>query len=114
MGRRTINSHVNLSSCHGLGGNQGMLITELNEIRPRKLCLDAVSNGTPVTIFTCHEMRGNQEWLYDDKAKTIIHGSTKLCMTALANDGLTISKCDGSSVQKWRITSQMEKDDATE
>lgn len=65
MNKRDINSHVSLTACHHQGGNQGMVITELNEIRPRKHCLDAVKEGSPVTLFTCHKSGGNQEWLYD-------------------------------------------------
>ncbi|TSX30735.1 Polypeptide N-acetylgalactosaminyltransferase-like 6 [Bagarius yarrelli] len=40
------------------------------DIRPgdplhtRKLCFDAISQSSPVTLYDCHGMRGNQHWSY--------------------------------------------------
>lgn len=30
----------------------------------RKLCFDAVSHSSPVTLYDCHGMKGNQLWRY--------------------------------------------------
>lgn len=40
------------------------------DIRPgdplhtKKVCFDAISHTSPVTLFDCHGMRGNQLWKY--------------------------------------------------
>ena len=30
----------------------------------RKVCFDAVSHNSPVTLYDCHGMKGNQLWRY--------------------------------------------------
>lgn len=30
----------------------------------KKVCFDAVSNNSPVTLYDCHGMKGNQFWRY--------------------------------------------------
>lgn len=30
----------------------------------KKVCFDAVSNNSPVTLYDCHGMKGNQLWRY--------------------------------------------------
>lgn len=30
----------------------------------RKVCFDAISHNSPVTLFDCHGMKGNQLWRY--------------------------------------------------
>ena len=33
-------------------------------IHTRKVCFDAVSHNSPVTLYDCHGMKGNQLWRY--------------------------------------------------
>lgn len=33
-------------------------------VHTRKVCFDAVSHSSPVTLYDCHGMRGNQLWRY--------------------------------------------------
>lgn len=49
---------------------QVFTLTWREDIRPgdpqhtKKLCLDAVSHTSPVTLYDCHTMKGNQLWKY--------------------------------------------------
>lgn len=33
-------------------------------LHTKKVCYDAVSHNSPVTLYDCHGMRGNQLWSY--------------------------------------------------
>ena len=33
-------------------------------VHSKKVCFDAVSHSSPVTLYNCHGMRGNQLWRY--------------------------------------------------
>ncbi|KAK7926201.1 hypothetical protein WMY93_008511 [Mugilogobius chulae] len=39
-------------------------------LHTRKVCFDAVSHNSPVTLYDCHGMKGNQLWRYRKTAKT--------------------------------------------
>lgn len=52
--------------CHHLGGNQIFMLTNNNEIREKKFCLDASLPGKPVKMLECHGEGGNQKWTYDE------------------------------------------------
>lgn len=52
------------------------MLTTLNEIRHADdLCLDSWAGTFPgdVHLEKCHQMRGNQEWIFDHDAGTIKH-----------------------------------------
>lgn len=69
-------SPLKLENCvQGLGeaawsSMQVFTLTWREDIRPgdpqhtKKLCLDAVSHTSPVTLYDCHSMKGNQLWKY--------------------------------------------------
>lgn len=60
--------HRNLEAkkCHYQGGNQVFMITQNNEIREKKFCLDATLPGEPVKMELCHGEGGNQYWTYNE------------------------------------------------
>lgn len=64
----TNNATVNAESCHYLGGHQAFLITKTHAIRNDELCLDAVGVGAPITLWSCHNLQGNQKWIYNNEA----------------------------------------------
>ncbi|XP_078087035.1 polypeptide N-acetylgalactosaminyltransferase 10-like [Mustelus asterias] len=78
------------------------------DIRPgdplhtRKFCFDAVSQNSPVTLFDCHGMRGNQLWKYK-KDKTLYHPVSNSCMDCSATDkNIFMNICNPSSpTQQW-------------
>ncbi|GCB69690.1 polypeptide N-acetylgalactosaminyltransferase 10-like [Scyliorhinus torazame] len=78
------------------------------DIRPgdplhtRKCCFDAVSQNSPVTLFDCHGMRGNQLWKYK-KDKTLYHPASNSCMDCSATDkNIFMNICNPSSpTQQW-------------
>lgn len=57
---------IDTNPCHNLGGNQLFMLTENDEIRADQNCLDASSVDKPVTLWPCHNERGNQEWVYNE------------------------------------------------
>lgn len=42
------------------------MLTEKDEIRADEYCLDASAIDKPVTLWPCHNEKGNQEWLYNE------------------------------------------------
>lgn len=64
---RVHNRNLEAKPCHHQGGNQiFMMVTNANEIREKKYCLDATVPGQPVKLLDCHGEGGNQKWTYDD------------------------------------------------
>lgn len=64
-----------VSVCHPLAVSLSLCIqvftfTWREDIRPgdpqhtKKFCFDAVSHTSPVTLYDCHSMKGNQLWKY--------------------------------------------------
>ncbi|MFT7815212.1 hypothetical protein Z043-124124 [Arapaima gigas] len=78
------------------------------DIRPgdpmhtRKFCLDAISNSSPVTLYDCHGMKGNQQWRYR-KDKSLYHPVSDSCIDCSPGDKkIFMSKCDPQSeTQRW-------------
>ncbi|XP_062903790.1 polypeptide N-acetylgalactosaminyltransferase-like 6 [Mobula hypostoma] len=78
------------------------------DIRPgeplhtRKFCFDAISHSSPVTLYDCHGMKGNQHWRYR-KDKTLYHPVTNSCMDcSLADKKIFMSRCNPTvHTQQW-------------
>ncbi|XP_063191758.1 polypeptide N-acetylgalactosaminyltransferase-like 6 isoform X3 [Chroicocephalus ridibundus] len=78
------------------------------DIRPgeplhtRKFCLDAVSHSSPVTLYDCHGMKGNQHWSYR-KDKTLFHAVSSSCIDCNpAEKKIFMNRCDPlSETQQW-------------
>uniref|UniRef100_A0ABM5FL73 Polypeptide N-acetylgalactosaminyltransferase n=1 Tax=Pogona vitticeps TaxID=103695 RepID=A0ABM5FL73_9SAUR len=78
------------------------------DIRPgdpqhtKKFCFDAISPSSPVTLFDCHGMKGNQLWKYR-KDKTLYHPISGSCMDCNESDRkIFMNMCNPSSpTQQW-------------
>ncbi|XP_073424001.1 polypeptide N-acetylgalactosaminyltransferase 10 isoform X1 [Dendrobates tinctorius] len=78
------------------------------DIRPgdplhtKKVCLDAISHTSPVTLFDCHGMKGNQLWKYTQE-KTIYHPISNSCMDSSGSDHkIFMNICNPKSPsQQW-------------
>ncbi|XP_071663806.1 polypeptide N-acetylgalactosaminyltransferase-like 6 isoform X2 [Patagioenas fasciata] len=78
------------------------------DIRPgeplhtRKFCFDAVSHSSPVTLYDCHGMKGNQHWRYR-KDKTLFHPVSGSCIDCNpAEKKIFMNRCDPlSETQQW-------------
>ncbi|KAG5843265.1 hypothetical protein ANANG_G00148960 [Anguilla anguilla] len=67
----------------------------------KKVCFDAISHNSAVTLYDCHGMRGNQLWKYR-KDKTLYHPISNSCMDSSAADKkVFMSTCDPSSPSQW-------------
>ncbi|KAM7168151.1 polypeptide N-acetylgalactosaminyltransferase-like 6 [Macrochelys suwanniensis] len=78
------------------------------DIRPgeplhtRKFCFDAVSHSSPVTLYDCHGMKGNQHWSYRQD-KTLFHPVSNSCIDCNpAEKKIFMNRCDPlSETQQW-------------
>ncbi|KAI2668363.1 Polypeptide N-acetylgalactosaminyltransferase-like 6 [Labeo rohita] len=78
------------------------------DIRPgdplhtRKFCFDAISQNSPITLYDCHGMKGNQHWSYR-KDKSLYHLVSNGCMDCSSGDKrIFMNKCDPESeTQQW-------------
>ncbi|XP_009270636.1 PREDICTED: polypeptide N-acetylgalactosaminyltransferase-like 6 [Aptenodytes forsteri] len=78
------------------------------DIRPgeplhtRKFCFDAISHSSPVTLYDCHGMKGNQHWSYR-KDKTLFHPVSSSCIDCNpAEKKIFMNRCDPlSETQQW-------------
>ncbi|ESN92613.1 hypothetical protein HELRODRAFT_108015 [Helobdella robusta] len=86
--------------CHGQGGNQFWMYSNLGEIRNDDECFDYA--GTQVVLYPCHGNKGNQEWVFDKNDGQILHKGTRLCLS-LSDDKtkLTMEQCKGLTRQSW-------------
>lgn len=107
-------SPLKMENCvQGLGeaawsSMQVFTLTWREDIRPgdpqhtKKLCLDAVSHTSPVTLYDCHGMKGNQLWKYRSD-KSLYHPVSGSCMDCSESERrIFMSTCDpASSTQQW-------------
>ncbi|XP_017168336.2 polypeptide N-acetylgalactosaminyltransferase-like 6 isoform X1 [Mus musculus] len=78
------------------------------DIRPgeplhtRKFCLDAISHSSPVTLYDCHGMKGNQLWGYRED-RTLFHPVSNSCMDCNPSEKkIFMARCDPlSETQQW-------------
>ncbi|XP_073913162.1 polypeptide N-acetylgalactosaminyltransferase 10 isoform X3 [Castor canadensis] len=78
------------------------------DIRPgdpqhtKKFCFDAVSHTSPVTLYDCHSMKGNQLWKYRED-KSLYHPVSGSCMDCSESDHrIFMNACNPSSLtQQW-------------
>ncbi|AWO99563.1 putative polypeptide N-acetylgalactosaminyltransferase 10-like, partial [Scophthalmus maximus] len=68
----------------------------------RKLCFDAISHNSPVTLYDCHGMKGNQLWRYR-KDQSLYHPVSNSCVDSSASERrVFMNTCDpASSSQRW-------------
>ncbi|XP_044226276.1 polypeptide N-acetylgalactosaminyltransferase 10-like [Thunnus albacares] len=68
----------------------------------RKVCFDAVSHNSPVTLYDCHGMKGNQLWRYR-KDKSLYHPVSNSCIDSSPSERrVFMNTCDASSLsQQW-------------
>ncbi|KAF6081214.1 polypeptide N-acetylgalactosaminyltransferase 10 [Phyllostomus discolor] len=109
-----LGSPLRLESCvRGRGeaawnNMQVFTFTWREDIRPgdpqhtKKFCFDAVSHTSPVTLYDCHSMKGNQLWKYR-KDKTLYHPVSGSCMDCSESDHrIFMSACrPASPTQQW-------------
>lgn len=87
---------------------QVFTFTWREDIRPgdpqhtKKSCFDAVSHTSPVTLYDCHSMKGNQLWKYRHD-KSLYHPVSGSCMDCSVTDHrIFMNTCNPSSpTQKW-------------
>ncbi|XP_077403516.1 polypeptide N-acetylgalactosaminyltransferase 10-like isoform X2 [Vanacampus margaritifer] len=73
-------------------------------VHTRKVCLDAVSHRSLVTLYDCHGMKGNQLWRYR-KDKSLYHPVSNSCVDSSPGERrVFMNACDASSLsQQWRF-----------
>uniref|UniRef100_A0A8C2H609 Polypeptide N-acetylgalactosaminyltransferase n=1 Tax=Cyprinus carpio TaxID=7962 RepID=A0A8C2H609_CYPCA len=71
-------------------------------LHTKKVCFDAVSHNSPVTLYDCHGMKGNQLWAYR-KDKSLYHPISNSCVDSdAAQKRIFMNSCDSSSLsQQW-------------
>uniref|UniRef100_A0A665TPU5 Polypeptide N-acetylgalactosaminyltransferase n=1 Tax=Echeneis naucrates TaxID=173247 RepID=A0A665TPU5_ECHNA len=76
----------------------------------KKVCFDAISHKSPVTLYDCHSMKGNQLWRYR-KDKSLYHPVSNSCIDCNPSERrVFMNTCDPSSpTQQW----QFERTNAT-
>ncbi|XP_064452691.1 polypeptide N-acetylgalactosaminyltransferase 10 isoform X2 [Mirounga angustirostris] len=109
-----LGSPLRLESCvRGRGeaawnNMQVFTFTWREDIRPgdpqhtKKFCFDAISHTSPVTLYDCHSMKGNQLWKYRQD-KTLYHPVSDSCMDCSESDHrIFMNTCNPSSLtQQW-------------
>ncbi|XP_042902744.1 putative polypeptide N-acetylgalactosaminyltransferase 9 [Parasteatoda tepidariorum] len=101
---RKANMHkpIGLYPCHNQGGNQFWLLSRDGEIRRDEACLDYA--GKEVILYPCHGSKGNQLWIYNDKSKTLQHGSSGQCLEMSEDkQSVQMQECSDESRQKWQF-----------
>ncbi|XP_043925421.1 polypeptide N-acetylgalactosaminyltransferase 10 [Protopterus annectens] len=107
-------SQLRLEACQKGNGdgswNSGQIFTFSwrEDIRPgdplhtKKLCFDAVSHRSPVTLYDCHGMKGNQLWRYR-KDRSLYHPTSNSCMDyGTADRKIFMNICNPlSQTQQW-------------
>ncbi|XP_075397983.1 polypeptide N-acetylgalactosaminyltransferase 10 isoform X3 [Tenrec ecaudatus] len=109
-----LGSPLRLESCvRGRGeaawsNMQVFTFTWREDIRPgdpqhtKKFCFDAISHTSPVTLYDCHSMKGNQLWKYR-KDKSLYHPVSGSCMDCSESDRrIFMNTCNPASLtQQW-------------
>uniref|UniRef100_A0A8C6TNC0 Polypeptide N-acetylgalactosaminyltransferase n=1 Tax=Neogobius melanostomus TaxID=47308 RepID=A0A8C6TNC0_9GOBI len=71
-------------------------------LHTRKVCFDAVSHNSPVTLYDCHGMKGNQLWRYR-KDRSLYHPVSNSCIDSSSTERrVFMNTCDPTSQsQQW-------------
>ncbi|XP_035998692.1 polypeptide N-acetylgalactosaminyltransferase 10 [Fundulus heteroclitus] len=99
-----VKSRGEVSWSHGqvltFGWREDIRVGEPNHTR--KVCFDAVSHNSPVTLYDCHGMKGNQLWRYR-KDKTLYHPVSNSCIDSSTSERrVYMNTCDPTSLsQQW-------------
>ncbi|KAI6187292.1 Polypeptide N-acetylgalactosaminyltransferase [Aphelenchoides besseyi] len=89
------------------GGEQNLRMSFWYDVRPksRNVCFDVSESKdhSPVVLFGCHGMKGNQHFKYRIATKQLHHPVSNLCMDCDPERGeIFMSRCDSSSLtQRW-------------
>uniref|UniRef100_A0A3Q3WNB9 Polypeptide N-acetylgalactosaminyltransferase n=1 Tax=Mola mola TaxID=94237 RepID=A0A3Q3WNB9_MOLML len=69
----------------------------------KKVCFDAISHNSPVTLYDCHGMKGNQLWRYR-KDKSLYHPVSNSCVDSSAGERrVFMNTCQPTSPSQWWI-----------
>jgi len=105
------NDRFNLEPCikdnaeHG--GEQSFVLTWHKDIRPRNraVCFDVSSSDdrSPVVLYGCHNMQGNQQWKYKDDKKSLFHPISGKCLDCdVERKEIFVNGCDSTKLtQQW-------------
>ena len=80
--------------------------TANKEIRTDDLCLDVSKLNGPVTMLTCHHLKGIQLWEYDPVKLTLQHVNSNQCLDKATEEDSqvpSIRDCTGSRSQQWLL-----------
>ncbi|KAI7795842.1 polypeptide N-acetylgalactosaminyltransferase 10 isoform X1 [Triplophysa rosa] len=101
---KCLKGHAELTWSHGqvftLGWREDLRLGD--PLHTKKVCFDAVSHNSPVTLYDCHGMRGNQLWSYR-KDKSIYHPISNSCIDSnAAEKRVFMNSCDPTMPsQQW-------------
>eukprot|EP00042_Codosiga_hollandica_P035766 m.267804 g.267804 ORF g.267804 m.267804 type:complete len:689 (-) comp54719_c0_seq5:99-2165(-) len=101
-------TRVSAYSCHSKGPTQLWYYTNLREIRSVDgLCLDlSEAAPAPVLLLHCHQLGGNQEWMYNSQTHQYIHSRFSSCLDFHSTNGVEAQTCTPSKAsQQWLWTS---------
>ncbi|XP_041947389.1 polypeptide N-acetylgalactosaminyltransferase 10 isoform X1 [Alosa sapidissima] len=73
-------------------------------LHTKKVCFDAISHNSPVTLYDCHGMKGNQHWRYR-KDKSLYHPISNSCVESnAAEKRVFMNTCDPlAPSQHWQF-----------
>ncbi|KAI6175587.1 Polypeptide N-acetylgalactosaminyltransferase [Aphelenchoides bicaudatus] len=97
-----------LSDDAASGGEQNLRMSFWYDVRPkdRTVCFDVSQSQerSPIVLFGCHGMKGNQHFKYRIASKQMYHPVSNLCMDCDAERGeVFMSRCDtGKTSQRWQ------------
>ncbi|CAO1440114.1 unnamed protein product [Diamesa tonsa] len=96
---------VKATECHGQGGNQYLELTMNGELRVEDFCMDYDGQQPVVKMINCHQMKGNQHWIYEFLTKHLIHFETKQCLTVHSGSfHLIVENCNTvNHFQMWKF-----------
>ncbi|XP_035681271.1 polypeptide N-acetylgalactosaminyltransferase 10-like [Branchiostoma floridae] len=88
-----------------MNGEQNFHMSWHNDIRPkgRTFCFDAQMKGGTLILFACHQMLGNQHWLYYEEKQQLLHKVTGSCLEGNSDSkSLFLSECNHKNpMQQW-------------
>ncbi|XP_064636941.1 putative polypeptide N-acetylgalactosaminyltransferase 10 isoform X2 [Lineus longissimus] len=111
---RSSNERFSIEQCMsdkaGLSGEQQFELSWHKDIRPkrRNVCFDLSQSRdrSPVILFGCHGMQGNQFWKYNTRTQQLFHPVSRLCMDCDGGTREIFARACDSSVptQRWKFS----------